>query len=199
MISNSESKGAQILKKIDEFNASDRIDLKLLENSHHYLNGEINETSVGECIKWLIYESLNSDKQKILTLYVNSTGGDLYEAFGLIDIMQASPHIVRCIGIGAVMSAAFLIFASGTKGERYAAKNTSFMCHQFTESMDNKYHDLKATMKENDQCNERMIDILKTATGLAPSVIKKRLLPASDVYLTAEETVDVGVADHILA
>jgi hypothetical protein len=96
------------------------------------------------------------------------------------------------------MSAAFLIFASGTKGERYAAKNTSFMCHQFTESMDNKYHDLKATMKENDQCNERMIDILKTATGLAPSVIKKRLLPASDVYLTAEETVDVGVADHIL-
>jgi ATP-dependent Clp protease protease subunit len=199
MISNSESKGAQILKKIDEINASDRIDLKLLENSHHYLNGEINETSVGECIKWLIYESLNSDKQKILTLYVNSTGGDLYQAFGLIDIMQTSPHIVRCIGIGAVMSAAFLIFASGTKGERYAAKNTSFMCHQFTESMDNKYHDLKATMKENDQCNERMIDILKTATGLAPSVIKKRLLPASDVYLTAEETVDVGVADHILA
>jgi ATP-dependent protease ClpP protease subunit len=65
--------------------------------------------------------------------------------------------------------------------------------------MDNKYHDLKATMKENDQCNERMIDILKTATGLAPSVIKKRLLPASDVYLTAEETVEVRVADHILA
>ena len=113
--------------------------------------------------------------------------------------MQASPHVIRCIGIGAVMSAAFLIFASGTKGERYAAKNTSFMCHQFTESMDNKYHDLKATMKENDQCNERMIDILKTATGLAPSVIKKRLLPASDVYLTAEETVEVGIADHILA
>jgi ATP-dependent Clp protease protease subunit len=197
MISNS-VQGATV-KKIDEFNASDRIDLKFLENSHHYLNGEIDENSVGECIKWLIYESLNSDKQKTLTLYINSTGGDLYQAFGLIDIMQASPHVVRCIGIGAVMSAAFLIFASGTKGERYAAKNTSFMCHQFTETMDNKYHDLKATMKENDQCNERMVDILKTATGLAPSVIKKRLLPPSDVYLTAEETVDVGVADHILA
>jgi hypothetical protein len=30
----------------------------------------------------------------------------------LIDVMQASPHVVRCVGIGAVMSAAFLIFAS---------------------------------------------------------------------------------------
>jgi ATP-dependent protease ClpP protease subunit len=64
--------------------------------------------------------------------------------------------------------------------------------------MDNKYHDLKATMRENDSCNERMVSVLKAATGLAPSVIKKRLLPASDVYLTAEETVEIGVADHLL-
>ena len=72
------------------------------------------------------------------------------------------------------------------------------MCHQFTESMDNKYHDLKATMKENDSCNERMVAILKDATGLAPSVIKKKLLPPSDVYLTTQEVLDLGIADHIL-
>ncbi len=186
------------VKKLEEFNAEDRIDLKLLENSTHFLNGEIDENSVGPVVKWLIYENLDASKEKVLTLYINSTGGDLYQAFGLIDIMRASPHVVRCVGVGAVMSAAFLIFASGDKGYRYAAKNTSFMCHQFTESMDSKYHDLKATMKENDLCNDRMVAVLKDATGLAPSVIKKKLLPASDVYLTAEEVVELGVADHIL-
>jgi ATP-dependent protease ClpP protease subunit len=72
------------------------------------------------------------------------------------------------------------------------------MCHQFTENSEGKYHDLKASMKENDLCNERMVAILKDATGLAPSVIKKKLLPASDVYLSAEEVVDLGVADQIL-
>jgi ATP-dependent protease ClpP protease subunit len=72
------------------------------------------------------------------------------------------------------------------------------MCHQFSESMDSKYHDLRATMREIDICNERMVSVLKTATGLAPSVIKKRLLPASDVYLTAEETVEIGIADHLM-
>jgi ATP-dependent Clp protease protease subunit len=186
------------VKKLEEFIAEDRIDLKLLENHTHFINGEINEDSVGATIKWLIYENLDSSKEKTLTLYINSTGGDLYQAFGLIDVMRASPHVVRCVGIGAVMSAAFLIFASGDKGQRYAAKNTSFMCHQFTETMDSKYHDLKATMKENDICNDRMVGILKEATGLAPSVIKKKLLPASDVYLTAEEVIELGIADHIL-
>lgn len=186
------------MKKLEDFNAEDRIDLKLLENHTHFINGEINEDSIGAAIKWLIYENIDVSREKTLTLYINSTGGDLYQAFGLIDVMRSSPHIVRCIGIGAVMSAAFLIFASGDHGQRYAAKNTSFMCHQFTESMDSKYHDLKATMKENDICNERMVMILKEATGLAPSVIKKKLLPASDVYLTADEAVDLGVADHIL-
>ncbi len=186
------------MKKLEDFIAEDRIDLKLLENSTHLLNGEIDEESVGAAVKWLIYENLDTSKEKILTLYINSTGGDLYQAFGLIDVMRASPHVVRCIGIGAVMSAAFLIFASGDRGQRYAAKNTSFMCHQFSESMDNKYHDLKATMKENDLCNDRMIAILKEATGFAPSVIKKKLLPASDVYLTAEEVVELKIADHIL-
>ncbi len=186
------------VKKLEDFIAEDRIDLKLLENSTHFINGEIDEDSIGDAVKWLIYENLDVSKEKVLTLYINSTGGDLYQAFGLIDVMRSSPHVVRCIGIGAVMSAAFLIFASGDKGHRYAAKNTSFMCHQFSESMDNKYHDLKATMKENDLCNDRMIAILKEATGLAPSVVRKKLLPASDVYLTAAEMIELGVADHIL-
>ena len=43
-----------------------------------------------------------------------------------------------------------------------------------------------------------MVDILTEATGLVPSKVKAKLLPASDVYLTAEELVEFGVADHIL-
>lgn len=186
------------VRKLEDFNAEDRIDLKLLDNSTHFLNGEITEESAGACVKWLVYENIDQGKEKMLTLYINSTGGDLYQALGVIDVMQSSPHVVRCIGIGAVMSAAFLIFAAGDAGHRHAAKNASFMCHQFSSSADAKYHDLKAEMKENELLNNRMIDILNMATGMAPSVIKKKLLPASDVYLTAQEVVDMGVADHIL-
>jgi ATP-dependent Clp protease protease subunit len=185
------------VKKIDDFNASDKIDVKLLENSVHFLTGEIDEDNINECIKWLVYENLDS-RPKVLTLYINSTGGDLYSAFALIDIIRSSNHTVRTIAVGAAMSAAFLIFASGDKGERYCGKNTSLMCHQFSDSTEGKYHDIKATMKDNELSNQRMVDVLKDATGLAPSVIKKKLLPASDVYLTPEEAVELGIADIIL-
>ena len=185
------------MKKIDEFNASDRIGIKLLENSVHFLTGEITEENVNECIKWLIYENLEA-KEKILTLYVNSSGGDLYQAFALIDIMRNSKHVVRTVGIGSVMSAAFLIFTSGDQGERHIAANTGIMCHQFSGGTDAKFHDLKAEMKENEMLNKKMVDILKNATGLAPSRIKTKLLPASDVYLTAQEAIELGIADHLI-
>ncbi len=185
------------MKKVDDFNAQDRIGVKLLENSVHFLTGEITEESVDECIKWLIYENLDA-RSKTLTIYINSTGGDLYSAMALIDIMNNSNHPVRTIAVGAAMSAAFLIFASGTQGERYVGQNASLMCHQFSDSTEGKYHDIKATMKDNELSNQRMVDVLRAATGLAPSVIKKKLLPASDVYLTPEEAIELKIADNLL-
>jgi ATP-dependent Clp protease protease subunit len=187
-----------VVKKADEFNASDRIDIKLLENSIHFLTGEITEENINECIKWIVFENLDKAKQKTLTLYVNSTGGDLYQAFALIDVMNSSNHPIRTIGVGSIMSAAFLIFASGTQGERYIAGNTGIMCHQFSDSQEGKYHDIKAQAKENELCNGRMVEILKAATGLPTTKIKAKLLPASDVYMTADELIQYKVADQVL-
>jgi ATP-dependent Clp protease protease subunit len=191
------STGAAV-KKFDDFNADDRIEVKLLESSTHFLNGEIDEDNIIECIKWITYENLDRKDPKTLILYINSTGGDLYSAFALIDVMRNSYHPIRVIGIGAVMSAAFMIFAAGTSGERYAGKNTSFMCHQYSDNLTGKHHDLKASMKDGEIMNVKMVQLLKDATGLAPSKIKAKLLPASDVYLTAEEVLELGIADHIL-
>jgi len=197
MISNNnEPKGAAVSKKFDDFNAEDRIGVKLLENNIFYLFGEIDEANVAECIKWILYEN-TENKEKILTLYINSTGGDLYNAFALIDAMRNSKHPVRTIAIGSAMSAAFLIFASGYRGERYAAKNCSFMCHQYSDNLSGKHHDLKATMRDGELCNQKMIDVLKEATGFPTAKIKSKLIPASDVYLSAQECVDFGIADHI--
>lgn len=188
-------------KKLDDsvIDAEDIIGLGLLKNHTHFLMGDIDGETIEKTIRWLLYENMdNSKPEKILTLYINSTGGSLTDAFGLIDVIKNSNFVVRTIGIGNVMSAAFLIFAAGDKGERYIAKNTSIMCHQFTESIDEKYHDIKAALKETENCNNRMVEFLVEATGLVPSKVKSKLLPPSDVYLTAEELLEYGVADHIL-
>ena len=182
---------------IEDIISGDKIAGRLLDNCIHYLSGEIAEENVAAAIKWIIYENL-SNHNKTLTLYVNSSGGDLYQTFALIDIMRTSKLPIRTIGLGNVMSAAFLIFASGTKGLRIIAPNTGIMCHQFSNNQEGKYHDIKAQVLESDNCNFRMVEILKYATGLPANTIKAKLLPASDVYFTAEELINFKVADEIL-
>lgn len=178
--------------------ATDLIDLGLLKNHVHMITGVVDDMTMDAAIRWIVYENLDTTKDKMLTLYINSMGGSLTDAFALIDVMRNSKHPVRTIGIGNVMSAAFMIFAAGTNGERYIAKNTSILCHQFSEDVEGKFHDIKAMMRESENINSRMVDMLKECTGLSPRVIKTKLLPPSDVWLSVEEVVKLGVADHIL-
>jgi ATP-dependent Clp protease protease subunit len=187
------------VKKNEDFNADDRQKLKLQEAGVYFLVGEICEDNVNDCAKWLTYENIDPKDDRILTIYVNSQGGDLYEALGLIDLIRNSTLPVRTIGFGSVMSSAFLIVASGSPGERYVSRNCGVMCHQFSSVEEvGKYHDIKAQRKETDRLNKAMYDVLKQATGLDGRIIKTRLLPAHDVYMTAEEMIEFGAADHIL-
>lgn len=174
----------------------DKVHAGLLNKSIHFLVGEITSENSNEAIKWITFENI-TEKEKTLTLYINSEGGDLYQAFALIDVMNKSHHPIKTIGIGSVMSAAFLIFACGTKGQRYIAPNTGIMCHQFSSQTENKYHDIKAQMLENELCNERMLNVLMKATGKPKAFINQRLLPPSDVYLTAETAISYGIADEL--
>jgi ATP-dependent Clp protease protease subunit len=185
--------------KEDFLPADDKIQLKFLENSTHYLSGDIEEDNIKKAIQWIMYENMcDYEKDKQLKLYINSMGGELYQAFALIDIMGTSKYPIVTIATGSIMSAAFLIFASGTKGQRYISPNTGAMCHQFSDYMESKYHDIKAAMKEAEYCNERMMNILRVATGLESRMIKSKLLGPSDAYFTPQELIELNIADHIL-
>lgn len=185
-------------KDLDFCPVQEKIELKFLDKHIHFLTGDIDEDNIRDAIQWIVYENLDQSKPKTLHLYVNSSGGDLYQAFALIDIMRMSTHPIHTIGIGSIMSAAFMIFAAGNKGNRYIAPNTGIMCHQFSDSPEGKYHDIKAQAREHENCNQRMVNILRDSTELDVRTIKSKLLPPTDIWLTAEELVELGVADHIL-
>ena len=186
-------------KELDEIlSAAETINLGLLSASFHYLGSEIDESSISEVIRWIVYENLKPEPQKTLTLMINSTGGDLSQAFALIDVMKNSKHPIRTIGVGSVISAAFLIFASGTRGERFIARNTSIMCHQYSSSAEGKHHDLKAYNKEMESTNKRMAIILKEATDLDLKTIRAKLLPPTDVWMTPNDLIEFGIADNYL-
>tara|TARA_B100000902_G_scaffold115594_1_gene116479 strand:- start:2530 stop:3096 length:567 start_codon:yes stop_codon:yes gene_type:complete len=185
--------------KYENYTAQDTIDRNLLDNDIHYLNGEIDSDNISNTIKWIISANLSKKPKRTLQLYINTYGGDLYESFALIDIMRQSYHPISTIGIGAVMSAGFLIFASGKLGERYIGKNAGIMNHQHSDSLDAKMHDLKTQMKENQNCEMRCLQILREATGLTIQEVRNKFIKnPSDQYYTAKQLVELNVADHIL-
>lgn len=187
------------MKRYENHSAEDRADISLFDNDIHYLNGEITEENVAKAIKWILTANHQKKPKRKLTLYVNTVGGDLYESFALIDVMKNSHHNISTIGIGAVMSAGFLIFASGKQGERYIGKNTGIMNHQHSDSMDSKMHDMKAQMKENTNCEQRCMQILREATGMSVQEVNAKFIKnPSDQYYTAKQLVDLKIADHIL-
>jgi ATP-dependent Clp protease protease subunit len=175
----------------------DKINLGLLNNNIHVLIGDIEPENIEKALRWIIYENMD-DSDKLLTLYINSQGGDVNDAFALIDMMRNSKHPIRTIGIGNVMSSAFFIFASGTKGERYIGRNSSILCHQYSDELQAKHHELKAQIVEGERVNERMIGLLVENTELPRKTIKSKLLKETDVWLTAHQMVELGIADHIL-
>jgi len=186
-------------KKYDYLTAYDAIDKHLIENDVHYLYGDIDGDNIAEAIKWIISANLNKRPKRTLTLYINTYGGDLYQSFALIDVMKNSYHSISTIGIGAVMSAGLLIFASGKKGERYIGKNAGSMNHQHSDSYEAKMHDLRAAMKENQNCELRTVQILREATGMSNQEVRNKFIKnPTDQYLTAKQMIDLKVADHIL-
>jgi len=175
----------------------DILSLQLEQNNIKFLVGEVTQQSVLELVQWIVLKNINPQPDEYLTIYINSTGGSLYDAFALIDVMDRSNIPIRTIGIGYLLSAALLIFTSGTKGLRYIGKNTGILSHQFSTELEGKHHDIKAHLKEANKCNTRMLDILQKATMLDRKSIQRTLLPPTDVWLDVEELLKYGAADHI--
>jgi len=173
---------------------NETVEKRLLQEGVFFLTGEINEESTQEAMEWIQYQNLTSKKKK-LTLFINSGGGNLYDAFALIDVMRASRLPIDTVGIGSIMSAAFLIFVCGRK--RYISPNTSIMCHEYSEIVEGKHHDIISSMKEAELCNAKMLDILVDQCKMTDEEVAEKLLNPTDIYLTPDELLAIGGADAI--
>lgn len=155
--------------------------------------------SVKPVIDWILQKNLMSNKSrpKHLTLMINSPGGEVHSAFALIDMMKGSKIPVRTVGLGMIASCGLLTFMSGEKGHRILTPNTSILSHQYSWGSYGKEHELFARVREFELSTERMIEHYKKCTGMDEAGIRKYLLPAKDVWLSAEEAVRYGIADEI--
>ena len=160
--------------------------------------GDVTETTMIPLVEWILAANLSNKPQKELTLGICSPGGDLNACFALIDVMKGSRIPIKTIGMGMIASCGLLMFISGTKGKRILTPNTSILSHQYSWGSYGKEHELFARVREFELSSERMMEHYKKCTGMTEKKIREILLPAEDVWLSAEEAVKHGIADKIV-
>jgi ATP-dependent Clp protease protease subunit len=164
-----------------------------------YFADGFNYETTKPVVNWIIEKNLmpTNERPKELTLIINSPGGSVHAAFALIDVMKGSAIPIKTVGLGLIASCGILTFMSGTKGRRIITPNTSILSHQYSWGSGGKEHELFARVREFELSSERMIEHYRKCTGLKEKVIREILLPAQDVWLSADEAVKYNIADKI--
>ena len=178
---------------------ADKDNSELLQDAGMYVfMDEVSSDSIKPIIEWILVENhVSKKKKKELLLMICSEGGSMEDAFALIDVMKSSSIPVKTVGLGSIASCGLLIFLAGATGRRILTPNTSILSHQYSWGSEGKHHELWAVTKEFGLAQQRMIQHYRETTGLSEAVIREKLLPAHDVYLSADEALELGICDFI--
>ncbi len=96
------------------------------------------------------------------------------------------------------MSAGVLLLAAGTKGKRKVARNCRIMIHSVIGGNHGSLHNMINEMEAIEQLQQMYSDCLVSETKITKTQLKKMLERKVNVYLSAEEAVEYGIADIIV-
>ena len=167
------------------------------------LFGDVDEDKAGDLCMGLLMLTDFSDKEAPydpITFYISSYGGSADEMFSIYDMMTITKAKceVATIGLGKIMSAATLLLASGTKGKRKIGRHCRVMIHAVAAGSAGELHDIENEVKTIKHIQELYINALSAETRMTKRTIQKLLDRKVNVYLTAEEAVEYGIADEII-
>ncbi len=172
------------------------------------LYGDIDEEKAQETLSGLLVlhnSGKKEDEDGTVTwepfeFLISTYGGNADDMFALYDIMHMIQKDceIHTFAIGKVMSAGVLLLASGTKGHRRIGQNCRVMIHSVVGGHHGSIHNLENEMEEIRNSQDLYINALVRETGLTKRQLKRMLERKVNVYLSAEEAVEYGIADIIV-
>jgi ATP-dependent Clp protease protease subunit len=166
--------------------------------------GEVNEERAADLISALLVLAQTKDpkaeRAEPIKLYVSTYGGSADEMFGIYDVINFCKKFcdIETIGLGKVMSAGTLMLASGTKGRRKLGKHCRVMIHSVNGGQVGDLHNLKNELEQTVSLQDSYIQAMSDETKLSKRQIRDLIDRKVNVYLTAEQAIEYGLADEIL-
>ena len=179
-------------------NINQMLQKKFLKERKIFLWGEINDDLCRDVTARLLYlETI--DEGKGITLYLNSPGGSITAGIAVYDTMKliSSPITVVVTAMAASMGSILLCAAS--KGQRLLYPHARVLIHQplIGGQMMGAAVDINIYAQYMEKTREELNLILSESSGQPLEKIQKDT--DRDFYMNAQETIDYGLADRIVA
>jgi ATP-dependent Clp protease protease subunit len=166
--------------------------------------GEVTEDRAADLVSALLVLSQTKDpdaeRAEPIKLYVSTYGGSADEMFGIYDVVNFCKKFcdIETIGLGKVMSAGTLMLASGTKGKRKIGKHCRVMIHAVNAGQVGDIFNLQNELEQTVGLQDSYIQAMSHETNMTKRQIQTLINRKVNVYLTAEEAIEKGLADEIL-
>jgi len=168
----------------------------LLKERIVFLGTPISDQIANLIVAQLLYLE-REDPDKDISLYIHCPGGLISSGLAIYDTMQLLRCDVSTICVGLAASMGTLLLCAGTKGKRYALPNATIHLHQPVGGAQGQAADIAIAAKEIIRMQEKLRTIIAKHTGQPYDKVAKDT--DRDFYLSAEQAVEYGLVDEILA
>ena len=168
---------------------------RLLKDRILFISGEIDSHMAEVVIAQLLF--LNSeDKDKDISIYINSPGGSVTAGLAIFDTMRHINAPVSTICVGQAASMGAFLLSAGEKGKRFALPNSEIMIHQPLGGVSGQAEDIKIHAENILKIRSKLNKILAENTGQPILIIEKDT--DRDNFMTAQEAAEYGIVDMVI-
>ena len=171
---------------------------RLLKDRIVMVQGQVEDTMANAIVAQLLFLDAQ-DNTKDIYMYINTPGGSVSAGLAIVDTMNFIKSPVQTIVMGVAASMGTIIASSGAKGKRFMLPNAEYMIHQPMGGTGGgtQQTDMAIAAQHLLKTRERLEKILANNSG--QTLDKIHVDAERDNWMTAEETLEYGFIDAIMA
>jgi len=180
---------------------------RMLKDRIIFLTEVVDEAMANHIVAQLLLLESQNDTAPIV-MYINSPGGSVTAGLAIYDTMQYISSPVHTIVIGQACSMGSFLAMAGEAGNRYVLPNARTMIHRVSSGTQGtsgsvhvqelEFEDAKRRLEESKRINDDLTRMYEKHNTAGKTFEELREVMKFDTYLTAQEAVDFGLADHVV-
>lgn len=180
---------------------------RLLRDRVVMLDTDVNEHTASLIVAQLLFlEAENPDKD--IAFYINSPGGSVSAGLAIYDTMQFIRPDVHTIVIGQACSMGSFLAQAGAPGKRFVLPESRTMIHRVSSGtpgtrgsvhvQELEFEDARRSFEESKRVNQRLTELYVKHNTAGKTYDEFYELMKFDTFLSAQEAVNMGLADRIV-